>query len=243
MNLVDKDEVQRFEIIAKEWWDPHGKFRPLHQLNPARIFYVKNKILETLGKNVSGGKPLKGVRTLDVGCGGGLLAEPLARLGATVTGLDPARETIEAARRHAAGQSLDIEYIAGTTEDLNRKGRRFDCVIALEVVEHVPDLGAFLKSCEGLMEQGGLLILSTLNRTGRSFALGIVAAEYVLGWLPRGTHRWSRLVTPEELTQALIDAGLHPQDRRGLTFDPIGGNWRLTDDVSVNYLMSAVKPA
>ena len=240
--IVDDDEVKRFGALAKEWWDPHGKFRPLHQINPARIFYVKEKILAHTGENPRAAKPLSGLRLLDVGCGGGLTAEPLARLGAAVTGLDPSPETIEAARDHAASQALPIDYIVGTTDALGASGRRFDCVVALEVVEHVPNVTAFLRSCAALIEPGGLLILSTLNRTAKSYALGIVAAEYLLGWLPKGTHQWSRFVTPEELRTALVDAGLDPLDERGLSLDPIQGVWRLNDDLAVNYLASAVKP-
>ncbi len=242
IKIVDNNEVKRFGDIAKEWWDPRGKFRPLHQINPARIFYVREKIFAHIGKNHRTPKPLNGLRLLDVGCGGGLIAEPLARLGATVTGLDPSPETIEAARAHAAAQELDIEYIMGTTQDLLERSRRFDCVTALEVVEHVPDISAFLESCAGLLEPNGLLIVSTLNRTPKSYALGIIGAEYVLGWLPKGTHEWSRFITPEELRDKLLGVGMEPRDERGLSYDPIRGVWQLSGDLSVNYMASAIKP-
>lgn len=240
-NIVDHAEVERFAAMAGEWWDPKGKFRPLHQINPVRLGFLREEILGHASRDGRAVKPFAGLRMLDVGCGGGLVSEPLARLGADVTGLDPSPETIAAARGHAAMQGLPIEYLAGTTDDLVAQGRVFDCVIALEVVEHVPDVATFLKSCAALMQPRGLLLLSTLNRTAKSYALGIVAAEYLLGWLPRGTHQWKRFVTPGELADKLRETGLKPLRERGMSYDPIGGTWSLSGDCDVNYLASATK--
>ena len=239
--LVDNAEVERFGALAEEWWDPRGKFRPLHQINPVRLGFLRGELLAHTGRDGRAIRPFAGLRLLDIGCGGGLIAEPLARLGASVTGLDPSPENIETARRHAEAQGLTIDYLTGTSGDLASQGRRFDCVIALEVIEHVPDVPAFLQSCAGVTESGGLVVLSTLNRTAKSFALGIVAAEYLLGWLPRGTHQWQRFVAPDEMRQGLMTAGLTPLAQRGMSYDMIGGNWRLSADCSVNYLMAAAK--
>jgi 2-polyprenyl-6-hydroxyphenyl methylase / 3-demethylubiquinone-9 3-methyltransferase len=241
--LVDNAEVERFGALADQWWNPHGKFRPLHQINPVRLRFLRNEILAHNGREGRDIKPFTGLRVLDIGCGGGLIAEPLARLGASVTGLDPSPENIEAARRHAEMQGLAVDYVIGTSEDLAAQSRRFDCVIALEVIEHVPDVTAFLLSCCEVMEPGGLLVVSTLNRTAKSFALGIVAAEYLLGWLPRGTHQWQRFVAPAELRANLMRAGLTPVSEKGMSYDPIAGTWRLSADCDVNYLMSARKSA
>lgn len=241
--LVDNAEVERFGALAQEWWDPRGKFRPLHQINPVRIRFLRDELLAHTERDGRSVRPFAGLRLLDIGCGGGLIAEPLARLGASVTGIDPSPETIETARHHARGQGLAIDYVVGTSGDLVAAGRRFDCVIALEVIEHVPDVPSFLQSCADATEPGGLLVLSTLNRTAKSFALGIVAAEYLLGWLPRGTHQWQRFIAPDELRQGLATAGLTPLRERGMSYDPIAGTWHLGADCDVNYLMSAIKPA
>lgn len=243
MDSVDKIEVERFAAMAGDWWNPLGKFRPLHQINPVRLAYIREQILSHGGIDGRAIKPFAGLTILDVGCGGGLVCEPLARLGARVTGLDPAEENIAVARAHAREQGLAIDYLAGTTWDLAARGPVFDHVAALEVVEHVPDVAAFLRSCAALLKPGGLLLLSTLNRTAKSYALGIVVAEHIFGWLPRGTHQWERFVTPDELSGFLRDIGLEPQGARGMVFSPIGGNWKLSDDCDVNYLMAARKPA
>jgi 2-polyprenyl-6-hydroxyphenyl methylase / 3-demethylubiquinone-9 3-methyltransferase len=240
--LVDNAEVERFGALAREWWDPRGKFRPLHQINPVRLGFLRGELLAHTARDGRAMRPFAGLSLLDIGCGGGLIAEPLARLGASVTGIDPSAENIETARRHAHGQALDIDYLTGTSGELATEGRRFDCVIALEVIEHVPDVRAFLQSCSDVTEPGGLIVLSTLNRTLKSFALGIVGAEYVLGWLPRGTHQWRRFVAPDELRQSLMEGGLTPVAQRGMSYDPIRGTWRLSADCSVNYLMAATKP-
>lgn len=241
MDTVDKIEVERFGAMAGDWWNPYGKFRPLHQINPIRLAYIREQILADAGIDGRNPKPFNGLNILDVGCGGGLVSEPLARLGASVTGLDPAEENIAVARAHAGEQGLAIDYIAGTTEDLASRGPVFDHVIALEVVEHVPDVTAFLRSCAALLKPGGLLLLSTLNRTAKSYALGIVAAERILGWLPRGTHQWDRFVTPEELADYLHNIELEPLGKSGMVFSPLAGEWKLSNDCDVNYLMTARK--
>ena len=237
---VDHAEVERFRRIASEWWDAKGKFRPLHQLAPARLTFVRDELVRHFELKGTSLKPLKGLTVLDVGCGGGLVSEPLARMGARVTGLDPGRENVEAARAHAEGQTgpggLDLSYRIGTIEDLAAGGAQFDAVVSLEVVEHVPDVGGFIKSCARLVRPGGALVLSTINRNLKSYALAIVAAEYVLGWLPRGTHQWDRFVTPDELAGYVAAAGLSRPTYRGIVYDVINDTWSLSDNTDVNYL-------
>ncbi len=239
----DAAEVARFGAIAAEWWDPHGKFRPLHQLAPARLAFVRDRLREHFQRPTDGIKPLKGLTILDLGCGGGLISEPLARMGGRVTGLDPSPETIAAARAHAASQHLAIDYRAGRAEELAANGTTFDAVVCLEVIEHVPEPGAFVRLAASLVQPGGLLVLSTLNRTAKSYALAIVAAEYILRWLPPGTHQWERFIKPDELQDHIVAAGLQPGRFEGLAFDPLRDSWRLTDDLDVNYLAAAAKPA
>ena len=205
---LDAAEVERFERLSKAWWDPTGKFRPLHQIGPARLSFIRDELTRHFRLPAGGAQPFNGLKILDVGCGGGLISEPLTRLGAAVTGIDPGAENIAIARSHAEPQGLAIDYRVATVEDLAAEGAEFDAVVCLEVVEHVPDVGEFLKACAALVRPGGLLVLSTINRTLKSYALAIVAAEYVLGWLPRGTHQWDRFVTPDELKRHLEAAGL-----------------------------------
>jgi 2-polyprenyl-6-hydroxyphenyl methylase/3-demethylubiquinone-9 3-methyltransferase len=242
VETVDKREVDRFRAIADDWWAPRGKFRPLHQITPVRLACIREQILAQIGGDERALKPLDGLTIADIGCGGGLVAEPLARLGAQVTGIDPGEENIAAARAHAAAQGLPIEYRAGASQDLAAEGRSFDCVIAFEVIEHVPDTRDFLKSCAALVRPGGLMLLSTINRTAKAYMLAIVGAEYVLGWLPRGTHRWDRFVTPAEMDEGLRAAGLHPIGHRGMVLNPLAGEWRLSADTDVNYFTAATKP-
>jgi 2-polyprenyl-6-hydroxyphenyl methylase/3-demethylubiquinone-9 3-methyltransferase len=242
---LDPDEIDRFGRLAGEWWDPRGKFRALHRIGPARLTFLRDQMVRHFGLAAGGLKPLQGLRVLDVGCGGGLICEPLARLGAQVTGLDPAPETIEAARRHAAGQGLAIDYRAGRVEELGAEGQGpgFDAVVCLEVVEHVPDVGAFLKTCAALVRPGGLMLLSTLNRTIKAYLLAIIGGEYILRWLPVGTHQWERFVTPDELARHLRAAGLGPPVVKGLVYNPLADTWSVGGDTDVNYLAAAAKPA
>ena len=239
---VDPAEAARFAALAREWWDPDGTFRTLHKFNPVRLGYVRDVAARHFGRDPRGPGALAGLRALDIGCGGGLLAEPLARLGAEVLGADPARRNIEVARLHAAEQGLAIDYRCTSAEALDAAGERFDLVLAMEVVEHVADLGLFVAACGRLAKPGGLVFVATLNRTLRAFALAVVGAEYVLGWLPRGTHDWRKFVTPEELCAALRRAGLTPLRTDGVVYHPLADEWRLSDDTAVNYMVAAEKP-
>lgn len=240
---LDPAEVERFTRFASEWWDAGGKFRTLHRIGPARLTFLRDRMVRQFGPRGGPARPLDGLAVLDIGCGGGLVAEPLARLGAQVTGIDPAADNVEAARSHAAGQRLQIVYRAARVEDLAAEERVFDAVVCLEVVEHVPDAGAFLKTCGALVRPGGLMLLSTINRTLKAFLLAIVGAEYVLRWLPVGTHQWERFVTPEELARHLTAAGFGAPVFKGLVYSPLSDAWSLSDDTDVNYLAAAAKPA
>ena len=239
---LDPAEVERFQALAKAWWDPTGKFRPLHQIGPTRLAFVRDELARHFGRETGGLRPLKDLSLLDVGCGGGLMSEPLARLGAQVTGIDPGEKNIRIARGHAEPQGLAIDYRVSTVEELVATGARYDAVVCLEVVEHVPDVGAFVKACADLVRPGGMLILSTINRTLKSYALAIVAAEYVLGWLPRGTHQWERFITPDELTTHVAAAGLAAPRLKGFVYNPLRDAWSLSDETGVNYLLSAARP-
>ena len=243
---ADPVEIERFDILAADWWNEQGPMAPLHKLNPVRLGYIRDRITGHLGMNSKAKHPLAGLSVLDIGCGGGLLAEPLSRMGASVVGIDLAPAHIEQASRHAELSGLEIDYRLASAEQLLEEGLSFDLVCALEVVEHVADQEAFLESCAALVRQAngdraaGGLVLSTLNRTARSFALGIVAAEYILGWLPRGTHRWSRFVRPSEAARSLRKGGLKTIDVTGVTYDPLRDRFHLSDDPAVNYMMFSV---
>jgi len=239
---VRSDEVARFDALAARWWDPEGPMRPLHRLNPVRLAYLRDEACRHFGRDPRAPFPLDGLAALDVGCGAGLLSEPLARLSAQVTGIDPAAANIEAARAHSAENGLAIDYRTDTVEAVAAGPARFDLVVAMEVIEHVAEPAAFLRSSAACLKPGGLLVLSTLNRTLRSFALAIVGAEYVLRWLPRGTHDWERFITPAELGRMTLEAGLTNFRTRGMVLDPLRGGWRLADDTAVNYLAAAVRP-
>lgn len=241
---IDPAEVAKFEAMATEWWDPRGKFKPLHMMNPVRLDYVTARLAAQFDRDLRGPHPFAGLRLLDIGCGGGLMAEPLARLGAEVVGADAASGNIRVARLHAEQMGLRIDYRETTAEAIAAAGEDFDAVLALEIVEHVPDPAGFLSTCARLTRPGGAVVASTLNRTARSFALGIVGAEWVMRWLPRGTHDWQRFITPDELAAMLQGAGLSPVDRRGMVFDPLGWSWSLSDrDLGVNYIMTATRDA
>lgn len=241
--MLDREEVARFAELADKWWDERGPFRPLHQINPSRLTYIRDRLCAHFGRDPKAPPNLTGLSVLDIGCGGGLIAEPLTRLGADVTGIDPAPETIEAAKAHAAGGGLPIAYEATTADAVAHAGRTFDVVLLLEVVEHVPDVPAFLKRLAPLVAPGGVMILSTLNRTLKAYALAIVGAEYVLRWLPVGTHQWDRFVRPEEMDAALRGAGLTPTDRTGMFYDPFADQWSLSADTDVNYFVTATNAA
>lgn len=239
---LDRDEVARFAKLAGEWWDANGPFRPLHRINPVRLTYIRDQLCRKFGRDKkAAASSLAGLSVLDIGCGGGLVAEPLARLGAEVTGIDPAPENIAAAKAHAEGARLDIAYRTATAEALAAEGSAFDAVLLLEVIEHVPDVPLFLRSVAPLVKPGGVMILSTLNRTLKAYALAIIGAELILRWLPLGTHNWDRFVTPEELRGALRGAGLAHSDTTGMVYNPLADEWRLARDTDVNYFATAVR--
>jgi 2-polyprenyl-6-hydroxyphenyl methylase/3-demethylubiquinone-9 3-methyltransferase len=240
---VDAAEVARFNRMARDWWDPNGSLRPLHRLNPARLGYLRETMVRHFDRDARSLRPLAGLRVLDIGCGGGILSEPLARIGAAMTGIDPAEDSIGAARAHAEAQGLAIDYRATTVEELGRTARNFDAVLAMEVVEHVPDVAAFVAAAASLVRPGGLMVAATLNRTLRSFALAIVGAEYVLRWLPVGTHSWERFVTPDELEAAMEAGGLAVSDRQGVVYNPLADQWSLSRDMAVNYMLAAERTA
>jgi 2-polyprenyl-6-hydroxyphenyl methylase/3-demethylubiquinone-9 3-methyltransferase len=239
---LDPAEIERFNRTAAEWWDSNGKLRTLHLIGPARMTFLRNALVRHFARPPGPARPLDGLAILDIGCGGGLVCEPLCRLGAHVTGIDPGLDNVEAARRHAAGQGLDIEYRVAQVEEMASEGRTFDAVVCLEVVEHVPDPGAFLKLCAGLVRPGGLMLLSTINRTLKAYLLAIIGAEYVLRWLPLGTHQWERFVTPDELGRHLQAAGLGAPTFQGLVYRPLEDAWSLSGDTDVNYFAAAAKP-
>jgi 2-polyprenyl-6-hydroxyphenyl methylase/3-demethylubiquinone-9 3-methyltransferase len=243
-NTVDPSEVAKFEAMAAEWWDPKGKFKPLHMLNPCRLDYITAQIAAEFGRDLTTPDPFAGLRLLDIGCGGGLLSEPMARLGALVVGADAAEGNIPVAQVHAAKSGLDIDYRHITAEALAEAGEQFDVVLNMEVIEHVADPQGFLSACQALLKPGGLMICSTLNRTPKSFMAAIVGAEHVMKWLPVGTHDWSKFITPDELYALIEGAGLHPVDRKGFVFNPLAWTWSISDrDLSVNFVTAAVKSA
>jgi 2-polyprenyl-6-hydroxyphenyl methylase/3-demethylubiquinone-9 3-methyltransferase len=240
---IDASEVAKFEAMAAEWWDEGGKFKPLHMLNPTRLDYITRQIAGEFGRDLTTDRPFEGLRLVDIGCGGGLLSEPMARLGATVVGVDAAERNIPVAQVHAEQSGLNIDYRHTTAEALVAEGEQFDVVLNMEVVEHVADPGAYMASCAALLKPGGLMIASTLNRNPKSFLMGIIGAEYVLRWLPKGTHEWSKFITPDELYTMIEDAGLKPVDRTGMVFNPITWSWSLNPrDLSMNYVTASLKP-
>ncbi len=239
---IDPAEVAKFEAMAAEWWNPNGKFRPLHLMNPCRLDYITGQIAAEFDRNLKAPNPFAGLRILDIGCGGGLLSEPMVRLGATVVGADAAPRNIPVAQLHAEASGLVIDYRHTTAEDLAAAGEQFDVVLNMEVVEHVSDPLAYLTACHDLLKPGGIMVCSTLNRNAKSFMMAIVGAEWVMRWLPKGTHDWQKFITPEELFALIEKAGLNPVDRKGMVFNPVSWSWSLSArDLSVNYVTTSVR--
>ncbi|HMQ57985.1 MAG TPA: bifunctional 2-polyprenyl-6-hydroxyphenol methylase/3-demethylubiquinol 3-O-methyltransferase UbiG [Rhizobiaceae bacterium] len=236
---IDSPEIEKFSRMAAEWWNPAGKFRPLHNFNPVRLTYIRETVLRHFGRDGGAGKPFEGLRFLDIGCGGGLLCEPMARLGATVVGADASATNIEVAKLHAAASGLSIDYRATTAEALAEAGETFDVILNMEVVEHVADVDLYLKSCAAMVRPGGLMFIATINRTMKALGLAIIGAEYVLGWLPRGTHRYEKLVRPEEIDRALAGTGVAVIERSGVSYNPLADEWRRSRDMDVNYMVLA----
>jgi 2-polyprenyl-6-hydroxyphenyl methylase / 3-demethylubiquinone-9 3-methyltransferase len=233
---IDPQEVEQFSRIAEEWWDVNGKFKPLHRINPLRISYIRERITAHFQR------PMQEIALVDIGCGGGLISEPMAQAGATVTGVDASEKNIAVASLHAKQSGVDVRYLASSAEALAATGEQFDVVLALEIIEHVADLDVFYDALAALVKPGGMLILSTMNRTSKSYAMAIVGAEYILRWLPRGTHSWSKFIKPSEMARALTARGLHISETQGMVFNPL--EWKFTlnlKDLDVNYLMVATK--
>ena len=243
-STVDPAEIERFSRIAEEWWDPAGKFAPLHRLNPVRLGYIRDRAATHWNRDALSGLPLEGLSLLDIGCGGGLICEPMARLGAHVTGIDAADRNIATAALHAGHQGLAIDYRQHTAEALAGEGRQYDIVLALEIVEHVADVDLFLRSCGQMVKPGGLLFLSTLNRTAKAWMLAIAGAEYVLGWLPRGTHDWKKFLKPSEVVNGLRGGGIEAQEIVGVVYNPLSRVWSLNSrDLDVNYMLYGTRSA
>lgn len=236
---IDQAEVDRFSRLASEWWNPKGKFKPLHKFNPVRLSYIRDAVCGHFERDPKSTKPFEGLRLLDIGCGGGLLSEPMARLGVDVLGADASETNIEVAKLHAAQSGLAIDYRATTSEALQEAGETFDVILNMEVVEHVADVDLFLQSCAAMVRPGGLMFVATINRTMKAWGLAIVGAEYVLGWLPKGTHQYEKLVRPGEIDAALSGTGLDVFARSGVFYNPLADEWRLSDDLDVNYMVVA----
>lgn len=240
---INDDEVARFAAMADQWWDPKGKFKPLHKFNPVRLAYIRSQIIDHFRLEGTKRAPFEGLKVLDIGCGGGLLCEPMTRLGATVSGVDAAERNIRVAQIHAEQSGLQIDYRATTSETMAAAGEQYDVVLNMEVVEHVADVPLYLKSCADLVKPGGLMFVATINRTAKAFAFAIVGAEYVLRWLPKGTHSYNKFITPEEITAQLTRNGMQIKDKTGVTFSPLQDEWRKSRDMAVNYMLLAEKPA
>lgn len=238
---LDPSEVAKFSAMAAEWWNPKGKFGVLHVFNPVRLQFIKEQVTARLARDPLEREPFRGVRFLDIGCGGGLLTEPMARLGASITGVDPSEKNIKTASVHAQEMGLEIDYRVGTAEDLAAAGEQFDVILNMEVIEHVADPQAFTRTCASMLKPGGLMFVATLNRTLKSFGLAIVGAEYVLGWLPKGTHQWEKFITPAELKGWLAENGLSTREELGVTYSPFTRQWKVSRDMDVNYMLVAQK--
>jgi 2-polyprenyl-6-hydroxyphenyl methylase/3-demethylubiquinone-9 3-methyltransferase len=241
---IDPDEVARFSALAEKWWDAKGEFAPLHKFNPVRLGFIRDRAAERFGRDVKARRPFEGLRLLDIGCGGGLLSEPMARLGFAVTGVDASARNIGTAKAHAEPQGLDIDYRCDTAEALLGQGAGpFDVVLNMEVIEHVADPGGYLRTCAKLVAPGGMMFVATLNRTPQAFALAVVGAEYVLRWLPRGTHDWKKFLKPEEIRGFLDGEPVDVQGPFGVAYNPLADKWSLSGDTQVNYMMTVMKPA
>jgi 2-polyprenyl-6-hydroxyphenyl methylase/3-demethylubiquinone-9 3-methyltransferase len=238
---IDQAEVERFSAMAAEWWNPSGKFRPLHKFNPVRLAYIRDQVAARFGRDPHAAKPFDGLRILDIGCGGGLLCEPMARLGATVVGVDPAANNIDVAKHHAEQTGVSIDYRVATAEELADAGEKFDVILNMEVVEHVADVPLYVARCAEMVKPGGIMFVATINRTLKALGLAIIGAEYVLRWLPRGTHQYGKLVRPDELEKALAESGMKVVDRTGVTYNPIADRWSRSKDMDVNYMVLAEK--
>jgi 2-polyprenyl-6-hydroxyphenyl methylase / 3-demethylubiquinone-9 3-methyltransferase len=236
---VDAAEVEKFNRLASDWWDPNGSMKPLHKFNPVRLTYLRDTLATHFSRDFRDHSPFEGLSLLDIGCGGGLLSEPLARLGFAVTGIDPAENNVDVAKAHAAKSGVSVDYRKVMAQTLVSERRSYDVVLAMEVVEHVPDVRSFVATATSLVKPGGIFIAATLNRTKRSFALAIVGAEYLLRWLPIGTHNWEKFVTPEELTDAIETGALRVFERKGVVFNPFADRWSLSGDMAVNYMLAA----
>lgn len=241
-STIDSGEVDKFDRLAEEWWNPNGKFKPLHKFNPVRLNYLRQTLVRHFDRDTKAETPLAGLRILDIGCGGGLLSEPLARMGADVVGADAAPTNVEVAKRHAEQSGVAVDYRATTAEALAEEGETFDAVLAMEIVEHVSSVPNFVAACCSMVRPGGLTTFATINRTPKAFALAIVGAEYVLRWLPRGTHQYSKLVQPGELEREFQKNGLTPREPVGVFYNPIKDAWALSKDTDVNYMILGVRP-
>ena len=238
-STIDESEVERFSRLAAEWWNPNGKFRPLHKFNPVRLAYIRDQVASKFGRDPRVPRPFEGLRILDIGCGGGLLCEPMARLGADVVGADASETNIEVARLHAAEAGLKIDYRATTAEALADAGEKFDVILNMEVVEHVAEVDFFIARCSEMVKPGGIMFVATINRTLKALGLAIIGAEYLLRWLPRGTHQFGKLVRPDELEKALSEAGMTVFDRTGVVYNPLADRWQRSKDMDVNYMVLA----
>ena len=238
---INETEVKKFSDLAEQWWDPTGQFKPLHKFNPVRLAYIREQILAHFKLDGIKRYPFEGLNILDIGCGGGLLCEPMARLGADVTGADASERNIAIAKIHAEQSDLNINYLATTSENLAAKTKQYDIVLNMEVVEHVADVPLYLKSCSDLVKPGGLMFVATINRTAKAYALAIIGAEYVLRWLPKGTHEFKKFLTPEEITSIITRHGMRIKDKTGVSFNPLQDQWRKSRDMAVNYMLLAEK--
>lgn len=240
-STIDEAEVARFSRLAAEWWNPHGKFGVLHKFNPVRLKYIRDEALNRFSRSPASLTPFEGLRLLDIGCGGGLLSEPMARMGFDVVAADASEKNIKTASVHAKEQGLQIDYRHATAEDLAAANERFDVILNMEVIEHVADMNLFLTSCASMLKPGGIMFVATINRTAKSYALAIVGAEWILGWIPRGTHDWSKFIRPMELDTALSRAGLNARSETGVMYNPLTSQWLTTSDTDVNYMLVADK--